>query len=94
MRVFQILVCLLACVFGSAWVVAQERIQLEGDSVIGNQESPKALFIVPWRSLTATGVVGLELESLLDEELKAIDRDVFKRKVELYNVANDVNVID
>ena len=67
---------------------AQDEVQLEGGSIFGNQESPKALFIVPWRPLAAADMSGIELETLLEDELEMIDRDSFKRQVELYQVTH------
>jgi len=67
---------------------AQDEVQLEGGSIFGNQESPKALFIVPWRPLASADMTGVELETLLGEELEMIDRDAFKRQVELYQITH------
>ena len=47
-------------------VYAEDRIQLERDSVVGNDEAPKALYIVPWRPLNPVGIEGLKIETLLD----------------------------
>jgi len=67
---------------------AQDEVQLEGGAIFGNQESPKALFIVPWRPLASADMSGVELETLLGGELEMIDRDAFKRQVELYQVTH------
>lgn len=72
---------------------AEDRIQLEKDNVIGNEEAPKALYVVPWRPLQPVGVAGLEIQSLLDEELELIDPEVFKRRVELYRIKKSAKAI-
>jgi len=67
-------------------VVAQERIDLEGTSIIGNKELPKVLYIVPWKSAPVGDLVSRPVESLLDEALAPLDRDVFRRQVEYYEM--------
>ena len=70
----------------SGVIFAKEKITLEKDNVIGNEESPKALYVVPWRPLQPVGVAGLEIQSMLDEELELVDPETFKRKVELFQI--------
>jgi len=67
---------------------AEERVDLEG-TVFGNREAPKATYIVPWKPLIPVEVKGLEIGTLLDEELEFIDPELFKRQVELYKLANE-----
>ena len=56
-----------------------------GTTVIGEQESPIGLYIMPWRQSQAQA--GLDRPArLLDEALLPLDLDVFKRQVE-YNRA-------
>ena len=81
---------LIAMIFtgsaGLTTIQAEERIDLEKDNIIGNEESPKALYVVPWRPLQPVGVAGLEIQSLLDEELELINPESFKRQVELFEL--------
>ena len=70
----------------SPLVYADKKIILDKDDVIGNEESPKAMYIVPWRPLQPVGVAGLEIQSMLDEELALVDPETFKRKVELFQL--------
>ena len=65
---------------------ADDRIELEKGAIIGNSESPKATYIVPWRAITPVEIKGLEIGALLDEELEMIKPEVFKRQVELYRL--------
>jgi len=56
-----------------------------GTTVIGEQEAPIGLYIMPWRQSQAQA--GLDRPArLLDEALLPLDLDVFKRQVE-YNRA-------
>ena len=57
----------------------------QGTTVIGEQEAPIGLYIMPWRQSQAQA--GLDRPArLLDEALLPLDLDVFKRQVE-YNRA-------
>jgi hypothetical protein len=54
-----------------------------GTTVIGEQESPIGLYIMPWRQSAATA--GLDRPArLLDEALLPLDLDVFKRQVDYH----------
>ena len=81
----RVTIATMVLVFASP-LLAEERIQLEKDNVIGNEEAPKAIYVVPWRPLQPVNAAGLEIQSMLDEELELINPDSFKRKVELYKV--------
>ncbi len=58
---------------------------LKGMSVLGNDEAPMSLFIVPWKS----SELGVEtnLQRTLDERDVPVDRDVFKRELDFYQVS-------
>jgi hypothetical protein len=63
---------------------ASEAKELSGMSIVGNDEAPKSLYIVPWKS----SEIGVEtsLEMMLNEGDVPVDRDVFKRQLEFYQV--------
>ena len=67
---------------------ARERIIMQGTAVIGNQELPKVLYIVPWKKSELPDLSEPPLESLIDEALAPIDRNVFRRKIEYYQTMN------
>ena len=62
-----------------------EAKELSGMSIVGNDEAPKSLFIVPWKS----SEIGAEttLDTMLNEGDVPVDRDVFKRRLEFYKVS-------
>ena len=62
-----------------------EAKELSGMSIVGNDEAPKSLYIVPWKS----SEVGVEtsLDTMLNEGDVPMDRDVFKRQLEYYKVS-------
>ncbi len=59
--------------------------ELSGMSIVGNDEAPKSLYIVPWKS----SEVGVEtsLNMMLTEDDVPVDRDVFARQIEFYHVS-------
>ena len=59
---------------------AKDRLDLESTQITGNRELPKVLYIVPWRSAEMGDLVGRPVNSLLDEVLEPVDRDVFRRQ--------------
>ncbi len=67
-----------------ARVAAADRADLEGTQILGSRELPKVLYIVPWKSPLPGDLVGRPVESLLDEALAPVDRDVFRRQVQYH----------
>ena len=63
----------------------QDAKEMSGMSIVGNDEAPKSLYIVPWKS----SEIGIEtsLDRLLDESDVPVDRDVFKRQLDFYTVS-------
>ena len=59
--------------------------ELSGISIVGNDEAPKSLYIVPWKS----SEIGVEtsLDTMLNEGDVPVDRDVFRRQLEFYKVS-------
>ena len=57
---------------------------ISGMSILGNQEAPKALVIVPWKSSEIGDAVGIA--ALLDDSRRPVDRDVFARELAYYQV--------
>ena len=60
---------------------------VSGMSIVGNDETTKSLYIVPWKSSDG----GKEIKftsSTLNDELKPIDKDDFIRKLDLYRSRN------
>ena len=67
---------------------AMDRIELDPTKISGNRELPKVLFIVPWKRSDLGDLVGRPVNSLLDEVLSPVDRDVFKRQNRYYDALN------
>jgi hypothetical protein len=59
--------------------------ELSGMSIVGNDEAPKSLYIVPWKS----SEIGVEtsLNRMLNESDVPVDRDVFMRQLAFFEVS-------
>ena len=57
---------------------------LSGISILGNQEAPKSLVIVPWKSSEIGDMPGLS--RLLDDAVQPIDKEVFMRELDYYEI--------
>ena len=62
-----------------------DRVELETTDITGNRELPKVLYIVPWKRSDLGDLVGKPANSLLDEVLQPIDREVFLRQNRYYD---------
>ena len=57
---------------------------LSGMSIVGNDEAPKSLVIVPWKS-SGLGD-SLDVWSALGDGRAPVDRDVFMRELDYYRI--------
>jgi hypothetical protein len=92
----KLILCLSIVLFSAVMATAQdvkavnkdnqsEAKELSGMSIVGNDEAPKSLYIVPWKS----SEIGVEtsLDMMLNEGDVPVDRDVFRRQLEFYQVS-------
>ena len=68
--------------------LAGDALELEGTTITGNRELPKVLHIVPWKSPEPGELAGRPFNSLVNEILAPVDRDVIHREVELYKAVH------
>lgn len=66
-------------------LVATDRLELDASSIRGNQELPKVLYIVPWKDPALGDLVGKPVNSLVDEVLAPVDREVFRRQISYFD---------
>jgi hemolysin activation/secretion protein len=57
---------------------------LSGMSILGNEEAPKSLVIVPWKSSKIGD--GLGVTNSMDDRARPVDREVFMREVHYYEL--------
>ena len=62
-------------------------VQMSGMSVLGNDDSPKSLALVPWK----TSLLGdaPSISKLLDDSTQPVDKDVFLRELAYYEIKTD-----
>jgi hypothetical protein len=65
---------------------AVDRADMDRTQIIGNRELPKVLYIVPWKKPLPGDLVGRPVETMLDEALAPVDRDVFRRQVQYHGL--------
>jgi len=65
--------------------------ELSGISIIGNKEAPKSLYIVPWQN-SEVGVATSLSSGLLDDSMRPVDKEVFLRELDFYELSHGKNV--
>lgn len=90
-------IILISCMFliGANNVIAQVKTKkddseekvVSGMSIVGNNETPKSLVIIPWKS----SEIGQETKlnsNLLNDSLIPVDKAVFMRELNFYKLGN------
>ena len=57
---------------------------MSGMSILGNEEAPKSLVIVPWKSSELGD--NITLSDTLDDRARPVDKDVFVRELRFYEI--------
>jgi len=57
---------------------------LSGMSILGNEEAPKSLVIVPWKSSQIGD--GLGVANTMDDRALPVDKEVFMREIRYYEL--------
>jgi hypothetical protein len=60
---------------------------ISGMSVLGNQDAPKSLVIVPWKSSEIGKSLGIS--TMLDDSRQPIDKEVFMRVLSYYEIRSN-----
>ena len=58
-----------------------------GMSILGNQEAPKSLVIVPWKSSEIGNA--LDISTMLGDSRQPIDKEVFMRALSYYEIRSE-----
>jgi hypothetical protein len=64
---------------------ALDRLELETTQITGNRELPKVMVIVPWKRSDIGDLAGRPVNSLVDEALQPVDREVFRREIDYFD---------
>ena len=65
----------------------QGDVQMSGMSVLGNDDAPKSLALVPWKTSQLGDAPSIS--KLLDDSMQPVDKDVFMRELAYYEIKTD-----
>ena len=57
---------------------------MSGMSILGNEEAPKSLVIIPWKSSELGD--DISLSDTLDDRARPVDKEVFLRELNFYEI--------
>jgi hypothetical protein len=57
---------------------------MSGMSILGNEEAPKSLVIIPWKSSELGD--DISLNDTLDDRARPVDKEVFLRELRFYEI--------
>jgi hypothetical protein len=86
-------VCFICAIAWTGWAFAEDANPAQSDeqfkamsgmSILGNNEAPKSLVLVPWKSSQIGDGIGV-VESL-NNRPTPVDRDVFARELHYYDI--------
>ena len=65
-------------------VASDQPKTMSGMSILGNEEAPKALVIIPWKSSELGD--DISLSDSLDDRARPVDKEVFLRELSFYAI--------
>ena len=72
---------------------APERLELDAAAIRGNQELPRVLYILPWKDPGMAELAGRPVNSLVEEVLAPVDREVFNRQTRYFDQLNEAREV-
>lgn len=72
---------LLVGLWCSVAVADEDRLDMQGTEIRGNNELPQVLYIVPWQSPQLPDLRQPPLSSMIDEALQPVEREEFQRRI-------------
>jgi hypothetical protein len=84
-------ICIAALVLGGP-ALADEATEsgdklISGMSIVGNDDAPKSLVIVPWKS-SELGT-RLDVSQIVDDGRRPVDKEVFMRELDYYRISTE-----
>jgi hypothetical protein len=68
---------------------AMDHLELDPTAITGNRELPKVMVIVPWKKADLGDLTGPPANSLLNEVLEPVDREVFRRELRYFEALEE-----
>ncbi len=75
---------LLATLMGGLALAQDQEVVTLGDTITGNQEQPKVLYIVPWKQAKDDTLLNQGLESRLSDVFDHVERSEHTRELEFF----------
>jgi hypothetical protein len=72
---------------------ATAALNLDATAIRGNQELPKVMYVVPWKDAAMAELAGRPVNSLVEEILAPVDREVFRRQTRYFHQLYDAREI-
>lgn len=76
----------LVLILATLTLRAETRIEMQGTAIIGNQELPQILYIVPWKKSGLPDMGRPPISQLVNEVLAPLDREEFRREIYYHRV--------
>jgi hypothetical protein len=73
----------------AATASATTALNLDTTAIRGNQELPKVMYVVPWKDAAMAELAGRPVNSLVEEVLAPVDREVFRRQTRYFHQLHD-----
>lgn len=73
------------CLIGVAVSAQDQEVVTLGDTITGNQEQPKVLYIVPWKQTKDDTILSQGLESRLSDVFDHVERSEHTRELEFFD---------
>jgi hypothetical protein len=85
----RMILCFMSLLLVAGTAAGEEPAEIDderilGMSIVGNDEAPKSLVIVPWKSSELSDM--LDVSRVLDDGRQPVDRDVFRRQLDYYEI--------
>lgn len=58
-------------------------------TIVGNQEQPEVIYIVPWQQIEAPAPSYKPMQQMVDGQFDLLDRDEWRRKIDLQKALED-----
>jgi hypothetical protein len=86
---FRTTLCFVSLLLVAGTAAGEDPAEIDGErllgmSIVGNDEAPKSLVIVPWKSSKLGDM--LDVSRALDDGRQPVDRDVFNRQLDYYQI--------
>lgn len=74
-------ILLVGALLPGAALMAEERLEMQGTEIRGNNELPQVLYIVPWQSPQLPDLRQPPLTNMINEALAPVERGEFQRRI-------------